>query len=210
MLPIETQIVVAGREVTASSHEGTVWLTAQQVADALEFKSGQAGVMKLYRRHATELRQHAREAVVDAVSSVAGAKRVTCFSPEALAIFACVARTPRARAFRAAIAEHMGAGVRAVLDPRDAPAALERARGILRDARRQLLPLAEALVEKRKTRDAGLAIEGAREALKEQRQVLAVAVAGGARALAPAPSRERIDDMDGATTFGRLLDRRRS
>lgn len=182
---------MAGHQVRATQHQGAVWLTAAQVAEALGFKSGQSGVMKLYRRYAVELRPHVREVLLDAVSSVAGVTRVTCFAPGALAIFACVARTPKARAFRAAIAERIeAAAAQRSRTVREADA-ITTAEDVLMDAAARIEPLRDAAKG-----DAKAALTGVIDAMDEQLQALDVLSKGGARAVAGIPERrQRVDGM---------------
>ena len=187
----EVRLVVAGQPVQATEHAGATWLTAAQVAVALGFKSGQAGVMKLYRRHAGELRPYAREVLLDQSSSVAGVARVTCFAPGALAIFACVARTPKARAFRAAIAESVETGAakrsRAVVDVDSVTGAED----VLLDAAARIEPLRDAA-----RGEAKAALTGVLDAVDEQLTALDVLGRGGARAVAGMPERrQRVDGM---------------
>jgi prophage antirepressor-like protein len=99
-------LVVAGQEVSVRVLDGEDWLTADLVAVRLGF-STPSGVMQLYRRHAEELRPYASEHVLCAAGG--GPTVVTVFAPKASTIFACLARTAKAREFRAAVVAHVEA-----------------------------------------------------------------------------------------------------
>lgn len=178
---------VAGRTVAATQHDGVLWLTSAQVAEALGFKSGQAGVMKLYRRHAVELRPFVREV---RLSSGWGTQRVTCFAPGALTIFACVARTPKARAFRAALAQRVEAAAAKRVRPLVDSAAVVGAEDALLDAAARIEPLRDAA-----RGDAQAALTGALDAVEEQLVALDVLSRGGAKAVAGPPTRAKVDGM---------------
>ena len=79
-------------ELSIIDRDGTPWLTALQIATALDAKG--ATLRSLYRRH--------RDEFIDAMTTVIplGRTRVRVFSPRGAHLIAMFARTPKAKAFR--------------------------------------------------------------------------------------------------------------
>lgn len=181
----EVRLVVAGHAVRATQHEGALWLTAEQIGAVLGFKHP-TNVMRIYRRNAAEFRPFVREAVLVLGHGIAS---VTCFAPRALVHFACLARTPKARAFRLALSERAESAAAKRVASVVAAEALTSTEDVLMDAFSRIEPLRDAVKG-----DVRAALTGVLDGIDEQLVVLDRAAKGGARA--PGPSRgQRVDGM---------------
>lgn len=170
------RLCVAGYGISATRHGEELWLTASQVAEVLGAKHS-SNVMKIYRRNAREFSGLAQEVVMDSAASVAGAVRVTCFSPRALYHFACLARTPRARAFRLALSKRLDSMAKRRMLEGDR--VYSSAEDLILDAVQQAKGLLHA-APKGDPRDA---VAGLVESLEQQLTIFDVLAQGGAKAV---------------------------
>lgn len=92
-----------GTEVRMVHLDGDLWVTAEAIGAALEYPEARIGVMKVYKRHAEELKNHScvTSLVTQGEDGKTQRRSVRVFNEEGVMIVTMLSRQPKAAAFRA-------------------------------------------------------------------------------------------------------------